>query len=87
MSKPCSAIGKFLSDVQYVITLEPYPNGTPSPTVVTKEVDMDVAAPFLLAKPDFSKTEVVKANVHTIVDPTIDYWKQTIEVKKGDQLE
>ncbi len=28
-----------------------------------------------------------KAYVHTIVDPTMDYWKQTIEVKKGAQLE
>ena len=78
---------KFLSDSQYAFTLEPYPNGTPAPTVVTKEVYMTVEVPFLLAKPDFSKTEVVKAYVHTIVAPAIDYWKRTIEGKKGDQLE
>ena len=64
-----------------------YRNGTPAPTIVTKEVDMAVAAPFLLVNPDFSKTEVVKAYTHTIVAPAIDYWKQTIEGKKGDQLE
>ena len=47
---------------------------------------MVVAASFLLAKPDFSKTEVVKAYVHTIVAPAMEYWKETIEVKKGAQL-
>jgi hypothetical protein len=58
------------------------------PTVVTKEVDMTVTIPFLLAKPDFFKIEVVKANVHnTIVSPVMDYWKQTIEDKNGTQLE
>ena len=66
--------------------MEPYANGTPVPSVVTKEVDMTVVAPFLLAKPDFSKTEVVKAYVHTIVALAMDYWKETIEVKKGAQL-
>jgi hypothetical protein len=82
-----SPMGKFLSYTQYAFTfLEPYANGTPTPSVVTKEVDMNVTAPFLLAKPDFSKTEVVKAYVHTIVAPTMDYWKETIEVKKGAQL-
>jgi hypothetical protein len=30
---------------------------------------------------------VVKAYVHTIVAPAMDYWKQTIEGKKGAQLE
>ena len=80
-------MGKFLMDAQYAFTLEPYVNGTPAPILVTKEVDMAVAAPFLLVNPDFSKTEVVKAYPHTIVTPVIDYWKQTIEVKKGDQLE
>jgi hypothetical protein len=54
---------------------------------VTKEVDMAVAAPFLLTKPDFSETEVVKAYVHTIVAPDMGYWKQTIEVKKGALME
>ncbi len=54
---------------------------------MTKEVDMSVTAPFLLVNPDFSKTEVVKAYAQTIVIPVIDYWKQTIEDKKGDQLE
>ena len=51
-----------------------------------KEVDMSVAAPFPLVKPDFSKTEVVKAYVHNIVDLDMDYWKETIEVKKGSQM-
>ena len=40
-------------------------------------------APFLLTNPDFSKTEVVKAYTHSVVAPEIDYWKLTIEVKKG----
>ena len=53
---------------------------------MTTEVDMAVAGPFLLTKPDFSKTEVIKANVYTIVDPAIDYWKETMEGKKGAQL-
>ena len=48
---------------------------------------MTVTAPFLLVNPDFSKTEVVKSYAHTIVAPAIDYWKQTIEGKKGDKLE
>jgi hypothetical protein len=47
--------------------LELYANGTPAPTVVTKEVDMTVEAPFLLTKPDFSKTEVVKAYVQPLL--------------------
>ena len=41
---------KFLSDTQYVFALEPYTDGTPAPTVVTKEVHMAVEAHFLLAK-------------------------------------
>ncbi len=41
-------MGKFLSDTQYAFTLEPYADGTPDPTVVTKEEDMDLAAPFLI---------------------------------------
>jgi hypothetical protein len=45
------------------------------------------ASPFLLTNPDFSKTEMVKAYVHTVVDPAVDYWKHTIEVKKGAQVE
>jgi hypothetical protein len=40
-----------------------------------------------LTRPDFSKTEVVKVYVYIIVVPPMDYWKQTIEVKKGAQLE
>ena len=79
-------MGKFLSDTQYVFTLEPYADGTPDPTVVTKEADMTLAAPFLLARTDFSKTEVVKTYTSSIVAPVMDYWKQTIEVKKGAQL-
>jgi hypothetical protein len=45
------------------------------------------ATPFLLTNPDFSKTEMVKAYTHTVVAPAIDYWKRTIEVKKGTQVE
>jgi hypothetical protein len=30
---------------------------------------------------------MVKAYVHTVVDPAVDYWKHTIEVKKGAQVE
>jgi hypothetical protein len=60
LSKPSSDMGMFLSDSQYSFTLEVYANGTPAPSVVTKEVDMVVAAPFLLARPDFSETEEVK---------------------------
>jgi hypothetical protein len=45
-----------------------------------------VTGHFLLAKPDFSKTEVVKAYTYTIVAPAIDYWKETIEGNKGAQL-
>ena len=86
LSKPSATMGKFLSDAQYAFTLEPYADGTPAPTVVTKEADMALAAPFLLARPDFSKTEVVKAYSYSIVSPVMDYWKQTIEVKKGAQL-
>jgi hypothetical protein len=93
-------MGKFLRDTQYVFTLEPYTDGTPVPTVVTKEVvplplsqqlDSFLSgfifkwAHFLLPKPDFSKTEVVKVYVGTIV--TMVYWKPTIEGKKGAQLE
>ena len=40
-----------------------------------------------MTNPDFSKTEVVKAYAYTVVAPAIDYWKRTIEVKKGAQLE
>ena len=40
-----------------------------------------------MTNPDFSKTEMVKDYVHTVVSPAIDYWKLTIEVKKGAQVE
>jgi hypothetical protein len=30
---------------------------------------------------------VVKAYAHTIVAPAVDYWKHTIEVKKGAQVD
>ena len=52
---------------------------------MTKEVDL--TGPFLLVNPYFSKTEVVKEYVGTIVSPAMDYWKQTIEVKKWALLE
>jgi hypothetical protein len=47
---------------------------------------MSSAAPFLLVNSDFSKIDVVKAYAHTIVAPAIHYWRQTIEIKKGDQV-
>jgi len=55
---------------------------------VTKEVDMTVAGPFSLAKPDFSKTEVVKTYVYTTATVALafDYWKETMEGKEGAQL-
>ncbi len=46
-----------------------------------------MTTPFLLTNPDFSKTEMVKAYAHTVVAPAIDYWKRTIQVKKGAQVE
>ncbi len=49
---------------------------------MTKEVDMAVSVPFLLVKPDFSKTEV-KAYVGTIVDPAMDYWNRQSKARKG----
>ena len=75
-------MGKCLSDTQYVFSLEPYTDGTPAPTVVTKEVDMAVSAPFLLTKPDLSKTEV-KSYVGTIVAPVMDYWNRQSKSRKG----
>ena len=47
---------------------------------------MSSAAPFLLVNPDFSKMDVVKAYAYTIVAPAIHYWRQTIEIKKEDQM-
>ena len=70
-------------------TLEACVNGTPAepaPTVVTKEVDMSVTGPFILAEPDFEKTAVVKSDAYTILATVIDYWKETTEGKKGNQL-
>ena len=40
-----------------------------------------------MTNPDFSKSEMVKAYTHTVVAPVIDYWKHTIEVKKGAHVE
>ncbi len=40
LSKPSATMGKFLMDTQYDFTLEPYVNGTPAPSLVTKEVVM-----------------------------------------------
>jgi hypothetical protein len=79
--------GKFLSEPRFAFTLETYANDTPAPNILPKEVDITQAASFLLTNPDFSKTEVVKTYAHTVVAPAIDYWKRTIEVKKGAQLE
>ena len=46
LSNPSGAMGKFLSDSQYFFTLESYTNGTPAPSVVTKEVHMTVTVPL-----------------------------------------
>ena len=53
---------------------------------MTKEVDMSVTGPFILAEPDFEKTAVVKSDAYTILATVIDYWKETTEGKKGNQL-
>ena len=87
VSKASTVKGKFLSEPRFVFTLEAYENGTPAHNILPKEVNIAQAAPFLLTNPDFSKTEVVKSYAHTIVAPAVDYWKHTIEVKKGDQVE
>ena len=87
MSKVSTAKGKFLSDPKYAFTLEAYANGIPAPNILPKEVDIAQPAPLLFTNPEFSRTEVVKACSHTIVAPAIDYWKHTIEVKEGAQVE
>jgi len=78
---------KFLNDPKFVFTSETYANVTPAPNILPKEVDITQTTPFLLTTPDFSKTEVVQVYAHTVVAPAIDYWKHTIEVKKGAQVE
>ena len=87
LCKASTLNGKFLSDPKFALRLEAYSNGTPAPNILPKEVDIAQATPFLLTNPDFSKTEVVKAYAHTVVAPAVDYWKRTIEVKKGAQVE
>ena len=47
---------------------------------------MSVPATFLLTNPDFSKMPVVKAYAHTVVAPAIDYWRTTIDTKKGAEV-
>ena len=47
---------------------------------------MSDAAPFLLTNPDFSKMSVVKAYAHAVVAPAIDYWRTTIDTKKGAEV-
>ena len=47
---------------------------------------MTLTGPFSLVQSYFSKTEVVKAYVYTIVAHVIDYGKETIEGQKGAQL-
>jgi hypothetical protein len=85
LSKPSADTGKFLSDTKYAFTLQAHANGTSAPTVVTKEVDMAVAGSFVLAKPDFSNAEMVKAYVYAIVAPAINHWKETMERDNGRQ--
>ena len=51
-----------------------------------KEVAVSVPATFLLTNPDFSKMPVVKAYAHAVVAPAIDYWRTTIDKKKGAEV-
>ena len=50
--------------------------------MLSSSLNTTSGAELLSTKPDFSKTEVVKAYVHTIVTPGMDYWTETIEVKR-----
>ena len=86
-SKVSTLKGKFLSDPTFAFTLEVYANGASAPNILPKEVDIAQTDPFLLTNTDFLKTQVVKTYTHNIVAPAIDYWKCTIEVKKGAQVE
>ena len=47
---------------------------------------MSVPATFLLTNPDFFKMTVVKAYARTVVAPAIDYWRTTIDTKKGAEV-
>jgi hypothetical protein len=49
-------------------------------------IAVSVTGSFSLTKSNFSKTEVVKAKVYTIIDHVIDYWKERIEDQKGSQM-
>ena len=40
----------------------------------------------MLTNPDFSKMTVVKAYARTVVAPAIDYWRTTIDTKKGGEV-
>jgi hypothetical protein len=73
LSKASVRGGKALTESKYFFQLEPYENGAPAPTQLQKDVSVADASPFLLANPDFSKMEVVKAYTHRIVAPAIDY--------------
>ena len=54
--------------------------------MLQKEVDVSVPATFLLTNPDFSKMTVVKPYARTVVTPAIDYWRTTIDTKKGGEV-
>jgi hypothetical protein len=54
--------------------------------LLQKEVDVSVPATFLLTNPDFFKMTVVKAYARTVVAPAIDYWRTTIDTKKGAEV-
>ena len=86
LSKKSTRAGKALTESKYAFQLEPYENGAPAPTLLQPEVLVSVAAPFLLTNPDFSKMQVVKAYAHTVVAPAIDYWRTTIDTKKGAEV-
>ena len=86
LSKASTRAGKALTEPKFSFQLEPYENGAPAPTLLQKEVAVSVAAPFLLTTPDFSNMQVVKEYAHTVVAPAIDYWRTTIDNKKGAEV-
>ena len=86
LSKVSTRGGKALTEPKFSFQLEPYENGAPAPTLLQKEVAVSDAAPFLLTKPDFSKMQVVKEYARTVVAPAIDYWRTTIDNKKGAEV-